>query len=106
LLSAVGLDIPKGDVVISSGTVVTAFVVGTLVTLLSSVGPALRASRIRPIAALRDTAIEQTTASLRRTIVGMAITGQGVIAFAAGVAGEGKGALTLLGVGALGVVLG
>ena len=63
LLGAVGLEIPSGDVVITSGTVITAFVVGVSVTLLSSIGPALRASRIKPIAALRDTAIEDTNAS-------------------------------------------
>ena len=101
LLGAVGLEIPSGDVVITTGTVITAFVVGVSVTLLSSIGPALRASRIKPIAALRDTAIEGTTASLRRTVFGLAITGAGVVAFAAGIAGAGPGALQLLGLGVL-----
>ena len=82
LLGAVGLEIPSGDVVITSGTVITAFVVGVSVTLLSSIGPALKASRIKPIAALRDTAIEDTNASLKRTLFGLAITGGGAVAFA------------------------
>ena len=47
--------------------------VGVSVTLLASVGPALKASRIKPIAALRDTAIEDTNASLKRTVFGLAI---------------------------------
>ena len=89
LLGAVGLEIPSGDVVITSGTVITAFVVGVSVTLFSSIGPALKASRIKPIAALRDTAIEDTNASLKRTVFGLAITGAGVVAFAAGIAGSG-----------------
>jgi len=106
LLGSVGLDIPDGDLVIARGTVITAFAVGTTVTLVSSIGPALRASRIAPIAALRDVAIERTNASLRRTILGLTVAGAGVAAFAGGVVGEGEGALALLGLGALMIVLG
>ena len=106
LLGAVGLDIPSGDVVITSGTVITAFVVGVSVTLLASVGPALKASRIKPIAALRDTAIEDTNASLKRTVFGLAITGAGAVAFAGGIAGSGPGALQLLGLGVLTLIFG
>ena len=69
LLGAVGLEVPAGDVVITTKTIMTAFLVGTAVTLISSIGPALRAGRIAPIAALRDVAIERTNASLRRTVV-------------------------------------
>ena len=106
LLGAVGLDIPSGELVISSRTVTTAFVVGIAVTMLASVGPALRASRIAPIAALRDTAVESTVTSLRRTTVGLAILGAGIVGFAAGVAGSGTGAVQLLGLGVLTTVLG
>ena len=41
-------------------TVIAAFVVGMVVTLLATVFPAIRASRVPPIAALRDVAIERT----------------------------------------------
>ena len=106
LLGAVGLDIPSGDVVITSGTVITAFAVGVSVTLLASVGPALKASRIKPIAALHDSAIEDTSASLKRTVFGLAITGAGAVAFAGGIAGSGNGALQLLGLGVLTLIFG
>jgi putative ABC transport system permease protein len=106
LLGAVGLEIPSGDVVITSSTVMTAFLVGITVTMVSSVGPALRASRIRPIAALRDTAIEDTTTSLRRTVVGLSILGAGAVGFAAGVTGEGTAAMAPLGLGVLLGILG
>jgi putative ABC transport system permease protein len=106
LLGAVGLEIPSGDVVITGSTVMTAFLVGITVTMVSSVGPALRASRIRPIAALRDTAIEDTTTSLRRTVVGLSIVGAGAIGFAAGVTGEGTAAMAPLGLGVLLGILG
>ena len=106
LLSGVGLEIPSGDVVITTGTIATAFVVGITVTMVSSVGPALRASRIAPIAALRETAIERTTASLRRTVLGLAVLGAGVVGFAAGGTGLGAGAVRLLGIGVLTATLG
>jgi putative ABC transport system permease protein len=106
LLTAVGLEIPSGSVVITGGTVATAFIVGITVTMISSVGPALRASRIAPIAALRDTAIESSATSLRRTVVGLAVLGAGVTAFAAGVTGSGDGAVKLLGLGVLAATFG
>jgi putative ABC transport system permease protein len=40
LLAFVGLEIPSGDVVVTGGTIATAFIVGISVTMLSSVGPA------------------------------------------------------------------
>ena len=106
LLSAVGLDIPGGSVVITPKTVVTAFLVGSIVTVLSALAPALRASKVKPIAALRDMAVDNAGASLRRTVIGMVISGAGVTAFAAGVIGRGGGALTMLGVGAVTTIIG
>jgi putative ABC transport system permease protein len=107
LLGGVGLDIPDGDLVISSGTVITAFTVGTLVTLVSSLGPALRAGRIRPIAALRDVAVERSGATARRTVLGLGVVGVGIALAGAGMAGDGKAAaLSSFGFGALLIVLG
>lgn len=106
LLAAVGLELPKTTAVISSGTVATAFVVGIVVTMVSSVGPALRASRIAPIAALRDTAIEDTTTSLRRTVAGIALMVTGVACFGAGVTGSGNAAVRMVGIGLLIALLG
>jgi putative ABC transport system permease protein len=106
LLTGVGVDIPTGGAVIGTGTITTAFVVGIAVTMVSSIGPALRASRIAPIAALRETAIERTTTSLRRTVLGLAVVGAGVAGFAAGITGSGPGAVKVLGLGMLGIIAG
>jgi putative ABC transport system permease protein len=106
LLAAAGLELPSGDVVITSGTIWTAFIVGMTVTMVSSLGPALRASRIAPIAALRDAAIERTTTSVRRLVVGIAILGVGIAAFAAGVTGSGNEAVQVLGLGVLIITFG
>ena len=106
LLGAVGLDIPGGAVVISTGTVIVSAIVGVTVTVLSAVGPALRASRVAPIAALRDVAQDLTASSIRRAVIGLVVTGAGVAAFAGGVVGSGDGALSLLGLGAVTTIIG
>ncbi|MBX3285059.1 MAG: ABC transporter permease, partial [Actinobacteria bacterium] len=106
LLGAVGLDIPDGDLVISSGTITTAFVVGIGVTILSAIAPAIRAGRVAPIAALREVSSDRSATSIVRTIAGLLVTGLGVAAFAAGVAGDGSDAVSMLAMGAVAVVLG
>jgi putative ABC transport system permease protein len=81
-------------------------IVGVTVTVLSAFGPAVRASRVAPITALRDVAQDRTASSVRRAVIGLAITGLGVTAFAGGVVGEGQDALSLLGLGALVTIIG
>lgn len=105
LLGAVGLDIPDGSLVVTAPTVVTAFVIGTTVTALSALAPALRASRVRPIAALRDVATDRSSGSLPRTVVGFLVTAAGVAVFVGGTEAE-DAAMQLLGLGAITVVLG
>jgi putative ABC transport system permease protein len=57
LLDAVGIELPSGGLVFSWRTVVVSLVVGTLIALLASLRPALRATRIAPIAAVREGAV-------------------------------------------------
>ncbi len=54
LLKAFGFSVPQGPTVLETRTVVVAIGVGFLVTVGSSVLPALRAARIPPIAAIDD----------------------------------------------------
>jgi putative ABC transport system permease protein len=106
LLASVGLEIPSGATVVSTGTIVTSFVVGVSVTVVSALAPAVKASRVKPIAALRDVSVDRSAVSITRTLVGLAVTGLGVLAFAAGVAGDGGGAMQLLGLGAVTTIMG
>ncbi|MGH9132620.1 MAG: ABC transporter permease [Ilumatobacteraceae bacterium] len=106
LLAKVGLDIPSGPTVITAATIITSVIVGVVVTVASAVAPALRASRVAPIAALRDVAIDRSHLSVKRVLAGLAITAGGVVATAAGIAGDGEGALQLLALGAVTTVLG
>ena len=62
LLGAFGFDIPAGGVVIPRSTdlVVTCLVVGMLVTIVGRCSAGAQASRIPPIAAMRDVAIDRS----------------------------------------------
>ena len=60
MLSAFGIDIPAGGTVFAARTAVVALVVGTGVTIVSAVFPSRRASRVPPIAAIRDVAIDHS----------------------------------------------
>jgi putative ABC transport system permease protein len=111
LLGSVGLDIPAGATVVSTSTVVISVVAGFVVTVVSAVMPARRASRVAPIAALRDVAQDRSAVSKRRAASGAGITGLGVATLLAGLAAKdvkavGLGAVVLfLGVSVFGPVL-
>ncbi len=105
LLSAVGLEVPSGPIVIAPSTVITAFLVGTAITVVSALWPAVRSSRVKPIAALRDVAIDVSGSSVVRTGAGLAILGLGVASFAVGIFGGGS-ALALIGFGTVATIIG
>ena len=54
LFDAVGFTLPNNGLTLESRTVIVALVVGIIVTLLASLRPALRATRVPPIAAVRE----------------------------------------------------
>ena len=51
---ALGIDFPKGGTVFAARTVIVSLLVGTIVTLLASLRPAVKATRVPPIAAVRE----------------------------------------------------
>ncbi|HEX7196556.1 MAG TPA: FtsX-like permease family protein, partial [Candidatus Limnocylindria bacterium] len=105
LLSGVGLEVPGGPIVIASSTVILAFGVGTAITVSSALLPAVRSSGVKPIAALRDVAIDVSASSAKRTVIGMTVLGLGVASFTAGILGAGT-ALALIGFGAVATIIG
>jgi putative ABC transport system permease protein len=61
LFAAIGLEFPKNSMVIATRTIVVSIVVGVVVTLVASLRPALRATRVPPIAAVREGATLPTS---------------------------------------------
>ena len=54
LFVAIGVEFPKGDTVLATRTIVVSLLVGIIVTLLASLRPAIKATRVPPIAAVRE----------------------------------------------------
>jgi putative ABC transport system permease protein len=110
LFDAVGFTLPNSGLVFETRTVIVALVVGILVTLLASLRPALRATRVPPIAAVREGATLPQGRFARFRGVGAALTA--VLGFASllyGLFGGGLGTtevLLYMGVGALLIFLG
>jgi len=100
LLSAFGVEIPTSGLAIQTNRIVTTVLVGSLVTLISAVLPALRAGRVPPLAALRDTAIERAGSRRGRFISGAVLAAVGVAAL---VAASLDVSDWLLGIGVVGV---
>ncbi|MGK2947200.1 MAG: ABC transporter permease [Acidimicrobiales bacterium] len=71
LLDAVGADLPTTSLVVRGVTVAAALVVGLIVTLIAASVPAIRATRVPPLAALRDVAVDRAAASRSRLILGI-----------------------------------
>lgn len=80
LLNAFGVEIPTKGLTVNTSTVVITVVVGTIVTLLSAIFPALRAGRVPPLAALRDTALEVVERRGRRITIGVIASLLGALA--------------------------
>jgi putative ABC transport system permease protein len=109
MMGGFGIDIPAGGTVITARTAVVALLVGTVVTIASAVFPSLRASRVPPLAAIRDAGGGVSPDRLgRRLLQGGVLTAAGIGAFVAGLVGSeirwvGVGALlSFVGVFALG----
>ena len=106
LLGALGIDIPAGGTVVKPGTVVVSLLVGIVVTLVAAAIPALRASRVRPLAALRDVAVERNRTGLGRIIAGVVVTLVGAVSLFAGLFGHGSNAGVQVAIGALIIFVG
>jgi putative ABC transport system permease protein len=70
VFKAVGASIPSYGLVFKPRTAVVGLIVGVGVSVLASVNPARRASRVPPVAALGSTVAEPPQTPVRRTIVG------------------------------------
>ncbi len=106
LLGAVGVSMPSGSLIVKSHTIIAAYIVGIVVTLIAAGAPALRASRIPPVAAMRD-GVALPERSLRiRAIIGGVVTAIGVAFIASSIRGTSGGAAASVGIGIALVMIG
>jgi putative ABC transport system permease protein len=106
LFSGLGVDLPTGDVVVAPRTVVAAYVVGVVVTVLAAILPARRASQVAPVEAMRAAATAPATSLRRRTAAGAALAVAGGIALVVGLSGAVGNTLALVGAGAAAAFIG
>jgi putative ABC transport system permease protein len=110
LFDAVGFTLPNNGLVLHNRTIIVALVVGILVTVLASLRPAFRATRVPPIAAVREGselppgrfAKYRPIGSALLTAIGFALLIYGLFAHGLGT----KGVLLSMGVGTLLIFLG
>ena len=110
LFDAVGFTLPNQGLTLETRTIVVALVVGILVTVGASLRPAFRATRVPPIAAVREGATLppgrfhrfRGIASATTAIIGFALVAYGLFKSGLGTAGV----LLSMGVGALLVFVG
>ena len=110
LLTALGGDLPEVGLVFAPRTVVVSLALGTAITLLASVMPALRATRVPPIAAVREgSTLPPSRFATHSQKTAAAVIATAVVAICVGIFASGLGTLAvalLLGIGVLALFVG
>ncbi|MEO7069610.1 MAG: FtsX-like permease family protein [Nostocoides sp.] len=106
LFATFGLDLSGSSLVFEPRTVLAAYGVGMVVTLVAAYLPARRAGRVAPVAAMRDD-VEVGESSLRRRVIfGAGLAVIGAAALGTGLFADMSKPMWFIGGGIFGVVLG
>jgi putative ABC transport system permease protein len=90
LLEATGVDLPNSGLVFSIRTIVVSLAVGTLIAVLASLRPAVRATRVEPIAAVREGAVMPASRFARYALpVSATVGAASILLFSYGVFASG-----------------
>ncbi len=100
-----GLDLTGVPMPVAPRTVIAAYVAGMVTTLVAAYLPARRASRISPVAAMRDDVAIPESSLRRRVLVGLVVLVLGAVVAALGLLGSGGAALLAVGLGALAILV-
>ncbi|HYI20374.1 MAG TPA: FtsX-like permease family protein [Solirubrobacteraceae bacterium] len=109
LLASFGLELPSTGTVVEARTIIVAFAVGMIATLVSGIVPARRATRVEPLEAMREAASPGTRrVSRRRLLTSAIVIALGLLALMLGLFGglEGGSAAGMTGLGMVVMVLG
>jgi putative ABC transport system permease protein len=97
LFSALGVEFPSGGTVFATRTIVVSLLVGVVVTLLASLRPAIKATRVPPIAAVREGAnLPASRLSRWGPIVSIVTLAVGILLLVYGIFGSGLSIATRL----------
>lgn len=101
LLSSTGTGLPSGSLVVGAGPIIACIVVGVVVTTVSALAPARRASRVAPVEAMRESQTDGASSLRVRTLIASVLAVLAVVALAIGASGKGGGAAGMVGLGAV-----
>ena len=105
IFASIGLDLPQTGTLFATRTVVVALMVGMVVTLVAGLGPALRATRVSPVTAMREGAelppgrIGRHATNIAAGVGALALALLGIALFAPGIDVEAR--LAMLAPGSL-----
>ncbi|OCI30064.1 ABC transporter permease [Oerskovia enterophila] len=109
MFGSMGMEL-AGDIPLDATTVVVSLVLGVVVSVASAALPARRAALVAPVEAMRDDSPAQAGSLRARGIAGAVVAGAGVgavvVAVVQAAADETAGTGALLGLGAVGVIVG
>ena len=105
-LDKAGLELPVTSLLVRPQIVAIAFALGLVVTLVAALLPAIRATRVPPLAALRDVAIDRSGTSRGRQGLGLVTLVAGAYALSAAWTDGSSDALPRVGAGALLIIVG
>jgi putative ABC transport system permease protein len=88
VLSAVGFGPSDMSLMVNASGFVITLVIGSVVTVLCAVAPAIRSGRVPPLAALRDVSIDRADVSRARKVIGAVSVALAVAMVAWGLAGQ------------------
>ena len=107
LFRSLGIDLPNTGTVVLPRTIIVSMLVGTALTVVAALVPAIRATRIPPVAGLREGAVTETRRSRGiKNAVGAVLTLVGLAALLLGVFGALDPGELWVGVGAAGTFFG
>jgi putative ABC transport system permease protein len=107
LFKAVEIDLPATGTVIEPRTIIVGLLLGTIVTMVAALIPAVRATRIPPVTGLREGAVIATARERRlRIAIGVVLTAAGIAVMLLGLFGALDPGEAAVGVGAAAVFIG
>jgi putative ABC transport system permease protein len=89
VLGLFGADLPSNGLVFKPRTAIVAYAIGIIVTMAAAFLPARKASRVPPVAAMRESWVEPQKALRSRTLIGLGALVVGIAALITGVDGGG-----------------
>jgi putative ABC transport system permease protein len=107
-MDSAGVGLPDGELTIAPRTVIVSMAVGVVVTLVAALLPAIKASRVSPIEAMRENEASQPEkgALRKRGISGTILTAIGIALLILGLRGNSSQPLPIVGAGVVAIFIG